>query len=137
MNQSSDAFDDVDEPDPELNRISNAIIGAAIEVHRLLGPGYQESVYENALAIEFTHRGIRYVRQHPFQVFYKGEMVGEGRLDFLVEDKVVVDLKAVIELHPLFTSQIISYLRATHRKLGIILNFNVRKLTDGIKRIAS
>jgi GxxExxY protein len=124
------------EPDPELNRITNMILGAAFEVHTELGPGYGESIYENALASEFRRRGIHFVRQPVFPVLYKGELVGEGRLDFLVEDQVVLELKAVESLSSLFTSQVISYLKATGRRLALLLNFNVRRLKDGIRRIA-
>lgn len=128
--------DDEMEPDPELNRITNAVLGAAFEVHSTLGPGYEERIYENALAIEFRRRGIAFLRQVVFPVMYKGEQVGKGRLDFLVEDRVVIELKAVEAIAPLFVSQTISYLKATHRRLALILNFNVRKLKDGIRRIA-
>jgi GxxExxY protein len=130
-------IDEEMEPDPELNRITNAILGAAFEVHTELGPGYGESIYENALASEFRRRGIRFVRQAVFPVLYKGEVVGEGRIDFLVEDEVVLELKAVESLTSLFMSQVVSYLKATSRRLALLLNnFNVRRLKDGIRRIA-
>src|SRR5437660_1561465 len=87
--------DEEDEPDPELNRITNAIIGAAIEVHRLLGPGFPESVYDKAMRLELTRQNIRFVSQAPVQVLYKGEVVGEGKVDLLVEGKVIVELKTV------------------------------------------
>jgi len=125
-----------DEPDPELNRITNAIIGACIEVHRHLGPGYLESYYEEALEREFKLRSIRYQRQFRFSVTYKGESIGEGCLDFLVEDLVVLELKAVEQLAPIHTAKMISYLRATRKRLGLLVNFNVRLLKEGIKRIA-
>jgi GxxExxY protein len=125
-----------DEPDPELNRVTNAIIGACIEVHRHLGPGYLETYYEEALEREFKARGIRYVRQFPFVVSYKGDPVGEGRLDFLVEDAVVLELKSIDQFAPVHTATMISYLRATKKRLGLLVNFNVRLLKEGIKRIA-
>ncbi|MGE5608991.1 MAG: GxxExxY protein [Bacillota bacterium] len=125
-----------DEPDPELNRITNAIIAAAIAVHKALGPGFQESVYQNALAIEFRHRSMRCVHEPLFPVLYRGEQVGQNRLDFLVEDTVIVELKAVESLTPLFSAQVISYLKATGRKLALLINFNVRRLKDGLKRVA-
>ena len=132
-----EAFVDEDmEPNPELNRITNLIIGAAIAVHKELGPGYQESCYENALAIEFNARGIRFVRQPIFSILYRGEKVGEGRLDFLVEDTVVVELKAVESISSLHVAQSISYMKATKKRLALIINFNVRKLVDGIRRVA-
>src|SRR4051812_27078320 len=88
-------FDDEDEPDPRLNKITNAIIGAAIEVHRELGPGHDEVVYQKALEVEFAARGVSVFRQHPVQLTYKGHVVGEGRLDFLVENAVIVEIKSV------------------------------------------
>src|SRR2546423_154400 len=87
--------DQDDEPDPELNKITNAIIGAAIEVHRNLGPGHLESAYEQTMEVEMMLRGIRYQRQLDVELMYKGHLVGKGRLDFLVEEKVVLDLKAI------------------------------------------
>jgi len=124
------------QPDPQLNTITGAVIGAAVEVHRVLGPGFRELVYENALAVEFRHRGISFQRQVAFPVMYRGEQVGEDRLDFLVENRLVVELKAVEVVPPLFISQVISYLSASGRKIALLINFNVRRLVDGIKRIA-
>jgi GxxExxY protein len=129
-------IDEEDEPDPELNRITNAIIGAAIEVHRLLGPGFPESVYDKAMRLELTRQNIPFVSQASVQVVYKGEVVGEGKVDLLVEGKVIVELKTVEMLALIHTAQMISYLRATKLKLGLIINFNVRALKDGIKRVA-
>jgi GxxExxY protein len=124
------------EPDPRLNEITNRIIGACIEVHRNLGPGFLESVYEQALAIEFRLRGIQFVRQAPISVQYKGQPVGESRLDFLIDDAVIVELKAVDSFAPIHTVQVISYLKATGHKLALLINFNVRALKDGIRRVA-
>jgi GxxExxY protein len=129
-------LDEEGEPDPELNRLTNAIIGAAIEVHRILGPGHLESVYEEALAIEFERRGIVAARQVPIEIQYKGQPVGKGRLDFLVEGRVVLDTKAVEALAPIHTAQVISYLRITRHKLALLINFNVKVLKEGIKRVA-
>jgi len=120
----------------ELNELTSAVIGAAIEVHRLLGPGYAESVYEEALCIELECRGIPFARQHKLQVCYKGKIVGEGRLDLLVADTLIVELKSVDVLAPIHISQVLSYLRATGHPLGLLINFNVPRLTDGIKRLA-
>jgi GxxExxY protein len=125
-----------DEPDPELNRITNLIIGACIEVHRHLGPGYLEAYYEEALDKEFKTRGIRVSRQHPFALTYKGDVIGEGCLDFLVEDTVVLELKSIECFTGYHTAKMISYLRATKKKLGLVINFNVKLLKEGIKRIA-
>ena len=124
------------EPDPELNRITNAIIGAAIEVHRALGPGHLESAYEEAMAIEMSLRGIPFRRQVEVQLIYKGHPVGKGRLDFLVDEAVVLDLKAVDQLAPIHTAQVISYLNITGHPLGLLINFNVPALRHGIERIA-
>ena len=133
-----EAFVDEDmEPVPELNRITNAIIGAAIEVHRMLGPGHLEAAYEEALAIEFRLRGIPFLRQHPIELPYKGHVVGKGRLDFLVCDEVIVDLKSIEAITSVHTAKMISYLRITGRKLALIINFNVKRLVDGIRRIAA
>ena len=129
-------IDEEMEPDPELNKITNAILGAAFEVHTILGPGYDESIYEKALAVEFRLRGIRFVRQATFPVMYKGEQVGKGRVDFLVENEVIVELKAVESLTPLFTSQVISYMKMTTKHLTLLINFNVPRLKEGIKRVA-
>ncbi|HEY2587996.1 MAG TPA: GxxExxY protein [Tepidisphaeraceae bacterium] len=125
------------EPDPELNRITNDILGAAIEVHRTLGPGFPESVYANALAMEFRLRGIPFQQEVWIDVVYKGEVVGRGRMDFLVEEKVIVELKAVEQMVPLYANQAVSDLKATHQKLALLLNFNVRRLKDDIRRVAN
>jgi GxxExxY protein len=128
--------DEESEPNPELNRITNAIIGAAIDVHRALGPGFYESVYEEALAIAFKKRGIHFSRQLEFGIIYEGQVVGSGRVDFLVENVVIVEIKAIEAFGLVHTAQIISYLRAMKKPLGILLNFNVKQLINGIKRIA-
>jgi GxxExxY protein len=133
---SQDEFVDEEmEGDPELKKITNAIIGAAIAVHKELGPGYDELTYENSLAIEFGVRGIKFERQYPVTIYYRGQKVGDRRLDFLVEGTVVVELKAVEQLIGLFTSQTISYLKASKKRLALLINFNVRKLTEAIRRI--
>jgi GxxExxY protein len=134
---SGDCFVDEEmEPDPALNRITNAIIGAAIEVHRHLGPGHLEHAYEQALALELTLRRIPFQRQLDVQLTYKGQVVGKGRLDFLVDGKVIVDLKAVEQIASVHTTQMVSYLAITGHPLGLIINFNVPALRHGIKRIA-
>jgi GxxExxY protein len=123
------------EPSREVDELANAVIGAAIEVHKHLGPGYLESVYEEALAIELGLRGIPYHRQHPVSVAYKGAAVEEGRLDFLVGSQMIVELKAVENILPIHKSQLISYLKAMSLPLGLLMNFNVRMMRDGIQRI--
>lgn len=124
------------EPDPRLNELTNAIIGAAIEVHRTLGPGFLESVYEKALAIEFNLRGIPFARQAEVVVQYKGQCIGKHKIDFVVDHAVVLEIKAIEQLGALHAAQVISYLSATGHPLGLLLNFNARFLKDGIKRIA-
>ena len=124
------------EPDPRLNRITNLIIGAAIEVHRMLGPGHLEAVYQLAMEIELELRGIAFQRQLDIELAYKGQPLGVSRLDFLVEGVVVVDLKSVEQLAPVHTAQMISYLSITGHPLGLLINFNVPALRQGIKRIA-
>jgi GxxExxY protein len=123
------------EPMKEVDDLANAVIGAAIEVHKHLGPGYLESVYEEALAVELKLRGIPYVRQHPVSVTYKDFSIGEGRVDLLVGNKLIVELKAVENILPIHKSQIISYLKAASLPLGLLINFNVRMMRDGIQRI--
>ncbi len=124
------------EPAKVTDDLASAVIGAAIEVHRHLGPGYLESVYEEALAVELTLRGIPYIRQHPVAVAYKGFPVGEGRIDLLVGNSLIVELKAVESIMPIHLSQVISYLKAASLQLGLLINFNVCVMRDGIRRIA-
>lgn len=123
------------EPDDKLDRLAHEVIGAAIEVHKELGPGFLESVYEEAMCVELTMRRISFLRQHAVAVLYKGYAVGEGRVDLLVEGTLVVELKAVEMLIPIHTAQVISYLKATGCRLGLLLNFNAPVMKDGIKRI--
>ena len=117
------------------DELTGKIIGAAIEVHRHLGPGFLESVYEEALCVELELRKIPFDRQRPIGVDYKGHSVGQGRLDLLVGDKLLVELKAVDRLAPIHNAQVISYLKATHLHLGLLINFNVPLLKDGIRRV--
>jgi GxxExxY protein len=119
----------------ELDILARLTIGAAIEVHRTLGPGFLESVYEEALGIELGLRNIPFARQVPISVPYKGRVVGESRLDILVADVLVVELKAVDALAPIHSAQLISYLKATGHKLGLLINFNVPILKEDIKRL--
>jgi GxxExxY protein len=133
----ADYIDEDMEPNPELNALTNAIIGAAIEVHRGLGAGLLELLYENALAHEFTLRNIPFVRQVPVVVTYKQHVIGETRLDFLVAGKVIVEIKAVDAIHPVHRAQLMCYLKVTGHKLGLLINFNVPVLKDGIRRIAN
>ncbi|MGD0088473.1 MAG: GxxExxY protein [Planctomycetota bacterium] len=123
------------EPDKETDALAYAVIGAAIEVHRLLGPGYLESMYEEALCLELSLRNIPFVRQVSLPVEYKGQQIGEGRCDLLVGDVLIVELKTVEALAPVHTAQVLSYLKATRKHLGLLVNFNVPVLKEGIKRV--
>ena len=118
-----------------LNRLSHDVIGAAIEVHRILGPGFLERSYQRALAIELGLREISYVIESPIHLEYKGESIGEGRIDILVADELVVELKAVDAIVPIHEAQALSYLKATGYELALLINFNTPVLKDGIKRI--
>lgn len=121
--------------DQKTEGLAKQIIGCAIEVHREIGPGYLESIYENAMAVEFTHRGIAFERQVPVEVQYKGVNVGQGRIDLLVAGAVILELKTVERLAPIHQAQVIAYLKATGLQLGLLINFNTDVLKDGIRRI--
>ena len=123
------------EPSEELDKLAHDVIGAALEVHRVLGPGFMESVYEEALCVELRLRGVPFVRQPVVGVDYKGHTVGHGRLDLLVGEALVVELKAVEALAPVHFAKVLSYLKATGHQLGLLINFKVAKLKEGIKRI--
>ena len=119
----------------DIEQLARNVIGAAIEVHRALGAGFLESVYEEALCIELDHKNIPYQRQYPIAVNYRDRSVGEGRLDLLVGEKLIVALKAIEAIAPIHMAQVISYLKTTGFNLALLINFNVRVLKDGIKRI--
>lgn len=120
----------------ELDRVTEAIIGASIDVHRELGPGLLESTYEACLAYGLVQRGLKVERQKPLPVVYKGLKLDIGyRVDLLVEDRVIVELKAVDRLEPIHEAQLLSYLRLSGCKVGLLINFNVRVLRDGLKRL--
>jgi len=115
--------------------LAREIVGAAIEVHRHLGPGQLERVYQTALELELELRGMPFRRQVPVPLMYKGKAVGEFFLDLVVDGKVIVELKAVERYNPVFTAQVISYLRATKLRLGLLMNFNSPVLWRGVRRI--
>jgi len=123
------------EPDEDLDRVAHEVIGAAIEVHRILGPGFLESVYEEALCVELRLRAIPFQRQVLLSVVYKGTPIGQGRLDLLVSEKLIVEIKTVETLAAIHKAQAISYLKATGHRLALLINFNTSILKDGIKRI--
>jgi len=125
----------VSEPSPEVDRLARDVIGAAIEVHRELGPGYHESIYEEAMAIELELRGMPFKRQLAMPVMYKGRPVGERRMDMLVADDLVVEYKTVESILPVHLAQVLSYLKVARRRLGLLINFNVSVLKEGVKRV--
>ena len=119
----------------ELNELTEKIIGCAIEVHRNIGPGLLESVYEKALAIELKNAGLKFERQKTLNVLYKEKSIGEFKIDVLVEDQIVLELKSVERHDPVFEAQLLSYLKLGKYKLGLLINFNKKLLKEGIKRI--
>ena len=123
------------EPDKLLDELARVVVDAAIEVHRELGPGFTEDVYEEALAVELGLRGVAYERQSTVSVSYKEHVVGEGRLDMLVGGCLIVELKAVEKLLPVHKAQVISYIKARGSTLALLINFNERLLRDGIQRV--
>jgi len=123
------------EPDRATDRLAYSVIGAAIEVHRALGPGFLEAAYEAALDVELGHRSIRFERQKVIPVSYRDRTIALHRLDFLVDERLIVELKAVEFLVPIHFAQMVSYLAATGLSLGLLINFNVGKLKHGIHRI--
>jgi GxxExxY protein len=123
------------EPPADLDALATRVFDAAFEVHREIGPGFAEQAYETALAIELGLRGIPFTRQPVVRLRYKGHDIGEGRMDLLVDEKLVVELKAVESLAPVHTAQVLAYLKASRLTLGLLLNFNVRRLAMGVRRV--
>ena len=121
-----------------LDQISHGIIGAAIEVHRHLGPGMLESAYEACLVFEIKRLGMKVEEQKPLAVVYKEVKLDCGyRLDLVVEDEIIVEIKAIEKLLPIHDAQLLSYLRLTRKKVGLLMNFHVPVLKDGLKRIVN
>ena len=119
-----------------INNLSHRIIGAAIEVHRHLGPGLLESIYQRCLEQELSTAELSFVAGRRVEVIYKGKLLGCGlRLDLLIENIVIVELKAVDQLAPIHEAQVLSYLKLTGAPLGLLINFNVPVLRDGLRRI--
>jgi GxxExxY protein len=114
--------------------LTERIIGFAIEVHRVLGPGLLEASYEAALAVEFEAAKLHFQQQLIIPVFYKGRPIGDHRLGFVVEDEVIVELKSVERFDPIFEAQVLTYLRLSGKRRALLINFNSRLLKDGIKR---
>ena len=121
----------------EQDPLTHRIIGAAMSVHSELGPGPLESVYKNALCVELQEQGMRYNAEQPVDVVYRGRHVGHLYADIIVEKRVILELKSVDNLAPIHTAQLITYLKATGLRTGLLINFNVRHLRDGIKRVAN
>ena len=119
----------------EINEITRTIIGCGIEVHKQLGPGLLESAYEECLAYELKEKGLLFQRQKALPIEYKEIQLEFGyRMDFLVENTVVVELKSVEALHPLHEAQTLTYMKFSDKKVGLLINFNVLILKDGIRR---
>lgn len=122
----------------EFDALSNLVIGTAILVHKELGPGLLESAYETCLAYELAGRGVRFERQKPLPIQYKGVRLDCGyRLDLVVEKQIILEIKAVDQLAPLHEAQMLTYLRMSGCKVGLIMNFNVALFKDGLKRIVN
>ncbi len=121
----------------EMNKLTEAVIGAAIEVHKDLGPGLLESAYQRALEHELTLRGLRFVAQKVCPITYKGLVIEDAyRLDLLIDDRLVVELKAVDALADVHEAQLLTYLKFSRCELGLLINFRSRWLKDGVRRLA-
>jgi len=118
----------------DLNKITEKIIGCAISVHKILGPVLLESAYESALCYELKINDIHFERQKLLPLIYKNEKIGEYFIDVLVDNKVVVELKSVNSIDPIFEAQILTYMKLGCFKIGLLINFNSKSLKDGIKR---
>ena len=123
------------EPGQKADALARGVIGAAIEAHRQLGPGFLENVYEEALCVELEDRQIAFERQKEIGVIYKNRQIGRQRIDLLVGESLIVELKAIETLAEIHQAQVISYLKATRLSLGLLINFNVPILKNGIQRI--
>ena len=122
----------------QIDELSYKVIGCAMEVHKTLGPGLFENIYEQALVHELTLNGIPVKTQVEIEINYKGTNLGNGlRLDVLVDNTLIVELKSVEELKPLHHKQLLTYLRLTEKRVGLLINFNTENLKDGIKRIVN
>jgi GxxExxY protein len=120
------------------NEVTDRVIGAAIEVHRHLGPGLLESAYDECLCYELSSSGMRFERQVPVPIVYKGLRLQSAlKLDLLVEDAVIVELKTVEELLPIHKAQLLTYLKASNKRVGLLINFNVPILKNGLKRMVN
>jgi GxxExxY protein len=122
----------------QLNQLSSVILNAAFRVHKELGPGMLESAYEACLFFELTDSGLRVERQKPLPLIYRGQQMNCGyRLDLLVDDAIIIEVKAIERLERVHSAQLLAYLRQTKLKLGLLFNFNVKWLDDGVKRVVN
>lgn len=128
-------YGDLAEPPEELDRLARSVIGAAIQVHKELGPGLPEQAYVGALAVELVRRRIPFEREKEVKIIYKGVLVAKGRVDLLVGGQLVVEAKAVEMLSPVHRLQTLSYMRIINQPLGLLINFNVPLLKEGIRRV--
>ncbi|MCQ2113847.1 MAG: GxxExxY protein [Bacteroidaceae bacterium] len=120
------------------NDISRIILDLCIKIHKTLGPGLLEKAYEECLCYEMSKAGLAYERQKQIPLVYDGREVGEAfRADIVVEDKVIVELKSVSKVEDVFFSQLLTYLKLSDKKLGLLINFNTKKMTDGFHRVAN
>jgi GxxExxY protein len=119
----------------ETEVIVSEIIGCALTVHRALGPGFLESIYATALSMELSTKGIAFERERPIWVNYRGTPIPGQRVDFIVANSVIVEVKSVARLEPIFQAKLISYLRTTGLRAGLLINFNSMLLKEGLKRI--
>lgn len=120
----------------ELNKIADRVVDAIFSVHRTMGPGFNESIYESCLIEEFNLRGIDYQSQVQIPVTYKGKKLDKFfKLDILAEDEIIVELKSVSELLPVHKAQLLSYLKLTGKRIGYVANFNVTLMKEGIRRV--
>ena len=117
------------------NALTERILGCAIEVHRELGPGLLEPIYETALCCEFRSRDLPFRRQMAVPLYYKGELLGEYRPDIVVSDRVVVEIKAIAHLEPVHVAQVATYLRVLDLRVGLLLNFNTAVMKHGVRRV--
>jgi GxxExxY protein len=117
-----------------INALTERIIGCAIEAHRQLGPGLLESIYESALCVELGLAGLQFQRQVPVSISYKSQVIGDLRLDLVIENLVVAEIKSVERMEPLFEAQVLTYLKVSGKKVGLLINFNSRLLKTGIQR---
>lgn len=118
------------------DELTEKIIAAAIEVHRELGPGLLESIYEEALCYEFELQAIKYERQVPSDIVYKGKVIKGQKIDLLVQNEIVVEIKSLAKMPEVALAQTLSYLKAANMKRGLIINFGQNRLVDGVKRVS-